>query len=787
MVGLWLLIIAYCLTFGVLSILQHNAFGTSIYDLGNVDQAVWNTLHGRILQFTTQPRMGDIRLSMHIEPILLPISLLYLIYSSPKTLLIVQTLAIGLGAWPLFLIARRKLRSGWSALAFSAAYLLLPALEAANLFEFHAVVIAPVFLLFTFYFAEKTPGKQPLTRYLPVYGFALLAMSCKEDIPLLIFTMGLYFVVARKWESGFPLLVLGSLWFYIAIYVVYPAVRQGDGSPFMRYYQDFGDNPLAIVSTLLTHPQLTANTLLTRDNLNYTVGLLFPFGFLPILGLPTLLIAAPSIGINLLSSFPLMHELEAKQYPVPIVPFVALSAVYGTYYFSRWVKKERLVIYATSVLVLICALTYHHFRGFSPLSLAYKPPQVTMHHKLADDFIRAIPPEAPLIAQDRLFPHVSQRERAYYVWTTDTDADYVFLDVSHPSFVNTGNVHQWLKDQIDAQDDFGLIKARDGYLLLQRGAARADLPDEFYTFAHVEDPRIEYPVAVDFGDTLRLLGYDIVYDRDREVNFVLYWQLLHPVERDYAIQLHLVDAEGDIVASTSTPQPTLVWYPTSKWRPAGVVRVVANTAPWSTQELETYGVAVGVSYDDSTNGQTVDLLPRVQANPHVTRILANGRLLELARFRKRWGIQQAIFDSHEFSRPHVDHEIGASFGQFAVLEGMSTRSEQPVPGRDVNIELIWHPLTSISESFTVFVHLIDSSGKIWGQRDSVPQQGTRPTTAWVSGEYIRDNYTIPVPEDAASESLRLAIGLYRGDTGERVAVTDEKGTPVDDHVTIGLQ
>ncbi len=40
MVGLWLLIIAYCLTFGVLSILQHNAFGTSIYDLGNVDQAV---------------------------------------------------------------------------------------------------------------------------------------------------------------------------------------------------------------------------------------------------------------------------------------------------------------------------------------------------------------------------------------------------------------------------------------------------------------------------------------------------------------------------------------------------------------------------------------------------------------------------------------------------------------------------------------------------------------------------------------------------------------------------
>lgn len=157
-IALWTCIAAYFATFTALSILQHDSFGTSIYDLGNVDQAVWNTLHGRILRFTTQPHMGDIRLSMHIEPILLPISLLYLVYSSPKTLLIVQTLAIALGAWPLYLIARMKLRNGWPALAFAVAYLLLPALEAANLFEFHAVVLAPVFLLFTFYFVERVNG-----------------------------------------------------------------------------------------------------------------------------------------------------------------------------------------------------------------------------------------------------------------------------------------------------------------------------------------------------------------------------------------------------------------------------------------------------------------------------------------------------------------------------------------------------------------------------------------------------------------------------------------------------
>jgi len=641
---LWLCILAYWATFGTLSILQHNAFWTSIYDLGNVDQAVWNTLHGRILQFTTQPHMGDIRLAMHIEPILIPVSLLYLLYSSPKTLLALQTVALGLGAWPLYLIARRKLGSGWAAACFAAAYLLLPALEAANLFEFHAVALAPLFLLFCFYFMEKTPPDAPLTSYAPAVGFAILAMSCKEDIPLLTVMMGLYFlIVARKWRGGLSLIGLGSLWFYVALYVVFPAVREGKGSPFMRYYEDFGDSPFSIILTLLTKPQLTAQTLLTTDNLYYMVGLLFPFGFLPLPGLPVLLIAAPSLGINLLSSFPLMHELEAKQYAVPIAPFVALAAVYGTLYLSRWLRRERLVICLASALVLLCAMTYHYYRGFSPMSLAYKPPVVTAHHRLAEEFIREIPPDAPLIAQDRLFPHVSQRERAYYVWTSKTDAEYIFLDVSHPSFVNVDNVHSWLKDKIEQQTEFGLIKAQDGYLLLKRGASRAELPPEFYTFAKAQNPEIQHPMVVDFGDSLRLLGFDILYDRDREVNFVLYWQALKPLDSDCAVQLHLVNESGEIIQSTHTPQPTLVWYPVRQWPPGETIRVLVNTLPWTTSRLTAYGVALSV-----TEGQAKEregrLKPIIQPAPFQARLLDDDSAVELARFGKRWGIPYAVFN-----------------------------------------------------------------------------------------------------------------------------------------------
>ncbi len=99
-----------------------------------------------------------------------------------------QTLALALGAVPLYAIARRRLGTPWSALAFPCAYLMSPALQATNLFEFHAVAFAPAFLLAAFYFMDRVtwpaetgaPPRKGLTGRWVLYGvFVLLALSCK--------------------------------------------------------------------------------------------------------------------------------------------------------------------------------------------------------------------------------------------------------------------------------------------------------------------------------------------------------------------------------------------------------------------------------------------------------------------------------------------------------------------------------------------------------------------------------------------------------------------------------
>jgi uncharacterized membrane protein len=52
---LWVLIALYIMVFGAVTIFKHQAFQTTAFDLGTMDQAIWNTSQGRILRVTIQP------------------------------------------------------------------------------------------------------------------------------------------------------------------------------------------------------------------------------------------------------------------------------------------------------------------------------------------------------------------------------------------------------------------------------------------------------------------------------------------------------------------------------------------------------------------------------------------------------------------------------------------------------------------------------------------------------------------------------------------------------------
>src|SRR5206468_1938973 len=84
---------------------------------------------------------GITRFAIHFEPTLIPISLLYYIFPTPKTLLVLQTLVVTSGAFPAFWLARLRLRNEWAGVALALLYLLYPAQQIALIFDFHAVTL----------------------------------------------------------------------------------------------------------------------------------------------------------------------------------------------------------------------------------------------------------------------------------------------------------------------------------------------------------------------------------------------------------------------------------------------------------------------------------------------------------------------------------------------------------------------------------------------------------------------------------------------------------------------
>jgi 4-amino-4-deoxy-L-arabinose transferase-like glycosyltransferase len=102
-------------------------------------------------------------------------------------------------------------------------------------------------------------------------------------------------------------------------------------------------------------------------------------------------------------------------------------------------------------------------------------------------------------------------------------------------------------------------------------------------------------------------------------------------------------------------------------------------------------------------------------------------------------------------------------------------------GEVVPLTLVWYAEHSPKKAYTVFTHLVDTHGMLWGQWDNPPVWGTYPTTEWAAGETVFDQYQIPVDENTPPGKYHLLVGLYDPVSGDRLPVVDERGEPIGDH------
>jgi uncharacterized membrane protein len=454
---------AWIAGFAAMSVLRQKAFSTGRFDMGNMVQAVWSTAHGHPLRMTDLHGDQISRLAAHVDPILVVFAPLWWVWPSPDLLLVAQALAVGLGALPVFWLARRHLRSQRAGLGFALAYLLYPATGWLTLNEFHPVALGTPLLLFAFWFLDED-------RLLPFALCAIAAAATKEEIPFVVAGFGIWYAYSRRrLVTGGLIAAAGVAWAAVAVTVVIPHFNQGQSSDFYARYSEVGGSPGGLVKTAFTHPGRIADAVFSARDGHYLLELVAPLAGLCLLSPLVLLAALPELAVNLLSAVPTQTSIHFH-YTAGLIAPLMIAAVLGAARIGRRAG-------AVAAVALLAALIGNYRLGPIPLWRHLPEGQrfmatagdVSAHDRIAARALKLIPPHAVVSASNSLGAHLSARPRILS-FPFLQDADWIAADETQPGYADrfapleTAEQLVWLR----RNPEWKLVFEQDGVLVFRR-------------------------------------------------------------------------------------------------------------------------------------------------------------------------------------------------------------------------------------------------------------------------------------------------------------------------------
>jgi uncharacterized membrane protein len=419
---LFSLIIFYFFIITTIVILRHLSFNSG-YDLGIFQQVFWSLIHGKGLWSSI---LGRQFLGEHFSPILYFLGTGYLLWPNTEYLLVLQTAVLCLGAFPLWLLARKELKSEHWAILFSFLYLCYQPMRNVNLADFHEIAITTLLLLIAFYFLNNK-------KYKSFLFLLVLAILCKEEITEIAFILGCYIVFFHKKRFfGASIAFGGIIGFFILTFWVIPFFRGGP-FPFVDRYSYLGNNIFGIVQTFFTKPFFVLSNILTIDRLDYFWRVFGPLGFVSLLSPSHLLLTIPTFFQNVLSNYGFQYSIKG-QYTAPLIPFVFISAIFGVKNLLNrdshplWARKITRSANSSFIFVTLIIFTSIHF-GESPVYqlLQYLPS--TKENYVRREIIKKIPSSASVSAQNSYVPHLANRE-FLYLFPKISNSEYIVLDSS---------------------------------------------------------------------------------------------------------------------------------------------------------------------------------------------------------------------------------------------------------------------------------------------------------------------------------------------------------------------
>ena len=373
----------------------HRGLNTSAYDFGLYDQGIWllSRFHSPFVTLMGRNLFGD-----HTSFVLIFLVPLYWFFGSSSLLFVVQSLAISAGAIPVFLYARKRLDSECAATVFAFIYLIHPATVWIGLENFHPDSFLGLFVGATIYAALEKKWRL-------FFVAALLSLSVKEDVALVMLPLGVWIALRRSRQVGIVTAVF-SLWYMIlAIF----GIQQGiNGAPFRNSWRIPFGGVGGLIKTIFSDPAKLMSHLVSDSRPFYLLQLFLPFAFIFVAFPEVAAISLFVVGINILSTFWYQFHIE-YHYSFIAVPALVFGTVYAIGRLSS--KLRGWLIGACLISSLFSAFMWSPLPG-ARTDIAYNGSSHPMV-AAATEAMSKIPDSAKVSAYHPLTAQMARREKIY--------------------------------------------------------------------------------------------------------------------------------------------------------------------------------------------------------------------------------------------------------------------------------------------------------------------------------------------------------------------------------------
>ena len=433
--------LSFCAYMSYFTVLQHLRLGTMSWDMAIFDNLMWNLIRGE--WFKASPVLGPTgsHIQFHATFIAYAFAPFYAIYQHPQTLLVLQATLAGLGAVPLYLVARRRLGSGWAALPFVYAYLIHGPLHGPIFYDFHFITTAPFWVGWVIYFFESE------RKWLLALSF-FLALLVREEVSASLSAVALFYLLSGK-RTRWALVggLLAVMYFVLVKFVVMPAHATGtDKQTFSWIFVGLiapGEQGLTgVVKTIVSNPAFTINSLFETDKLVYVLKTFGPLALLSLRHRLTWVFFVPAWLFTLLTTGYPPVIATSFQYTSNYTPYLFMAAVIAVASFSGPDVKIRRAAAMVALIVTATVFSFQHgaifqrnaFRGGFQQVRFELTSQDKKRYKQLHELIDMIPRKASVCATEWEASHVSNRENAFTMRFSTWDADYLLANLDEASW-----------------------------------------------------------------------------------------------------------------------------------------------------------------------------------------------------------------------------------------------------------------------------------------------------------------------------------------------------------------